>query len=132
MAYINRTGKRKVTDFHAALAPELVENLRASADIRKPKYGPKGIRPSGRILAHNHVRHYAEMPNGLNGFRFWYDWPPGSRKKSRPFGDIDGGKLPDYIVCKCGWRPDLGVHYRIRGMGSANYRVDTFETIMKF
>ena len=40
------------------------------------KYGPKGIRPSGRIMAHNHIRRSAGMPHGVNGFRRWYDWPP--------------------------------------------------------
>jgi hypothetical protein len=70
------------------------------------KYGP---RPSGRILAHNHVRRSADMPQGLNGFRYWYDKP----------------QRADYVVCKCGWRPDLGTHYRIEGMGSADYRCET-------
>jgi hypothetical protein len=88
------------------------------------KYGPRGLRPSGRILAHNHVRRAVNMPHGRNGFRCWYDWPPGSKKKSWHFR-FGNRELPDYVICKCGWRPDLGVHYRIRGMGNANYRCDT-------
>lgn len=87
-------------------------------------HGPKGIRPSGLIMAHNHVRRNVNSPHGANGFRRWYDWPPGSEKKSRYFGKIGDGRLPNYVICKCGWRPDLGVHYRIKGMGSPNYRCD--------
>jgi hypothetical protein len=96
------------------------------------KYGPKGIRPSGRILTHNHIRRHAQMGHGSNGFRYWYDWPPGSKKKSWHFGQVGDGKLPDYVICKCGWRPDLGVHYRIKGVGSAGYRCDTFEAVMSW
>ena len=92
------------------------------------KYGPKGIRPSGRILAHNHIRRHVYMGHGSNGFRRWYDWPPGSNRKSWHFD----GELPDYVVCQCGWRPDLGTHYRIRGMGTAKYRCDTLETVMSW
>jgi hypothetical protein len=77
------------------------------------------------------------MTHGLNGFRCWYDWPPGSGKKSQRFREYDErwkvtgpAELPDYVVCKCGWRPDLGVHYRIRGMGTADYRCDSWEAII--
>ena len=108
-------------------------------DETSRKYGPKGERPSGRILVHNHISRTPYMTHGLNGFRYWYDWPPGSGKKSRHFNtDIVGGKfvrapqeLPNYVVCKCGWRPDLGMHYRIRGMGSADYRCETAESFAK-
>jgi hypothetical protein len=84
------------------------------------KYGPKGIRPSGLIMAHNHVRRFVNSPHGANGFRHWFDWPLGSKKKSRHFDH----ELPDYVICNCGWRPDLGVHYRIKGMGSEDYRCE--------
>lgn len=84
------------------------------------KYGPKGIRPSGLIMAHNQVRRHSTSPHGANGFRRWFDWPPKSKKESRHFHQA----LPDYVICKCGWRQDLGVHYRIKGMGPTNYRCE--------
>ncbi len=95
--------------------------------MSKPKYGPRGLRPSGRILAHNHVRRVVNMPHGVNGFRRWYDWPPGAGKKSKYLAE--GGDGPDYVICKCGWRPDLGVHYRVRGLGTDQYRCDSWETL---
>ena len=82
------------------------------------------VNMKGKILAHNHVRHTVDMEHGANGFRYWFDWPPGSGKKSLYFAEVDNGKLPNYIVCHCGWRPDLGTHYRIKGIGSPNYRCD--------
>jgi hypothetical protein len=30
--------------------------------------------PKGRVLAHNHVRHWDQHPNTLNGFRWWTWW----------------------------------------------------------
>ncbi len=77
------------------------------------KYGPKGKRRSGRVLlVHNDIRHTADMPSGLFGFRIWYDF-------------LDAPQRPTkYTVCKCGWRPDLGTHYRVKSPGSPNYRVE--------
>ena len=40
----------------------------------KPKYGANGVRPSGRVLIHNHDRRYDVMKPGVNGFRTWYDY----------------------------------------------------------
>lgn len=53
---------------------------------------------TGRVLAHNRVRHTVDMPNGRNGFRCW-TWPQ--------------GKVPrNFKLCKCGWS---GLpHYRLR------------------
>jgi hypothetical protein len=76
----------------------------------KPKYGPKGVRPSGRVLVHNRVDW------GGNGFRTWYDYLDAPRHFRRTW---EPGDAPiKYIPCKCDWRPDLGVHYRIKGVGS--------------
>jgi hypothetical protein len=94
---------------------------------RKPKYAD-GVRPSGRILVHNHIRRTATMPPGLNGFRIWYDF----LKYPQHFKNLWDTKPTKYVVCKCGWRPDFGKHYRLKGMGSPNYRVDTPETVSKF
>jgi hypothetical protein len=57
----------------------------------------------GRVLAHNHVQHTIDMPNGLNGFRYW-TWPK--------------GKVPRR--CKCGW---AGLpHYQLRSEDKAGRR----------
>jgi hypothetical protein len=111
---------------------ELLKRFERDVTItRKPKYGTDGVRPSGRVLVHNHIRHTATMPPGLHGFRIWYDF----RDNPQHFKLLQkksNYRPPKYIVCKCGWRPDLGTHYRIEGVGSPNYRVDTPETISKF
>jgi hypothetical protein len=44
-------------------------------------YGPAGEPPSGRILAHNHVRRYPYMPHGWNWFRRWYGYLDKHTKK---------------------------------------------------
>ena len=45
--------------------------------------------PAGRVLAHNHVWHTVDFPNGANGFRCW-TWPK--------------GKVPrGFKRCGCGW-----------------------------
>lgn len=57
---------------------------------------PRSI-PAGRILAHNHVQHTIDMPNGVNGFRCW-------SQRNVP---------PNFKRCRCGWS---GLpHYRLRG-----------------
>lgn len=98
------------------------------------KYGPKGARPSGRILAHNHIRHHAAMGHGMNGFRCWYDYlNKNTNKSGGRFNSPNSRKkhgATDYVVCHCGWLPDLGVHYRVKGMGSPDYRCDTYEVIL--
>jgi hypothetical protein len=50
----------------------------------------------GRVLVHNHAPP-AER-SGTRGFRAWEDDP-----------------TPQYVACGCGWRPDLGIHYRVSG-----------------
>jgi hypothetical protein len=54
-----------------------------------------GRRPRGWVFAHNRVSHSVSTPQGARGFRAFYV-PPSS----------------DWVKCTCGWRPDLGVHYR--------------------
>jgi hypothetical protein len=97
----------------------------------KSKYGPNGERPSGKVMIHNHVRRYAAMSHGMNGFRRWFDYLDDPQIFARSHGK-NAGPPPKYIVCKCGWRPDLGTHYRVKGMGTANYRCDSFEEIIQF
>ena len=60
------------------------------------------IRPAtpGRVLVHNHVR--PAQRSGTRRFRVW-EIDPSSR----------------YEVCDCGWRPELGAHYRVRRPGAA-------------
>jgi hypothetical protein len=72
-------------------------------------------RQGGRVLVHNHVRHTASMAHGRNGFRCWTKI-----------------KRADLELCKCGWRPDLGTHYRVKGVGTPNYRCEEEEVIAAF
>jgi hypothetical protein len=52
--------------------------------------------PPGRILAHGHVRPVSpKAKQNVNGFRFFA---------------VDLTSL--WTICDCGWRPDLGMHYR--------------------
>jgi len=72
---------------------------RTTPKRREQIYG--GKRPAGYRLAHNHVAHDARTPNGLNGFRrFWI--PPEWIEQN------------EWVLCECGWREDLGPHYRHR------------------
>jgi len=54
------------------------------------------VRPAGFILCHNHIKHHARTRQGTNGFRAWFSLPSAK-----------------HLVCDCGWRPELGKHYRI-------------------
>jgi hypothetical protein len=51
-------------------------------------------------FAHNDVRHTARTRSGTNGFRAW---------------PVDDPAYPAaiYVACNCGWRPELGTHYRV-------------------
>jgi len=64
-------------------------------------YGLSG--PRDWVIVHNHILHTVDMPHGVNGFRYWRS--PHSREH--------------HALCRCGWRPDLGRHYRIRGTSGA-------------
>jgi hypothetical protein len=66
------------------------------ADLEHVEWGLGIVRPKGFILFHNHVRHTARTRQGTNGFRAWFS--PASDK---------------YVVCDCGWRRELGKHYRV-------------------
>lgn len=98
------------------------------------KYGPNGERASGRILAHNHIRRYERMPNGLNGFRIWYDFlDPEQQRLKGHFRNIHKVEPSlagiEYVRCECGWRPDLGTHYRVKAANQDDYRCDSFEAV---
>jgi hypothetical protein len=54
---------------------------------------PKHV-PPGTILVHNHIRHSARTPIGLNGFRAWLAYPS-----------------PRYVRCRCKWTATK--HYRV-------------------
>jgi hypothetical protein len=66
---------------------EAIEAYRL-ADVRAP--------PVDKILVHNRVAHGPRTEQGINGFRAWWATP----------GE-------EYASCDCGWRPDLGPHYRV-------------------
>jgi hypothetical protein len=52
--------------------------------------------PPGKIVAHNvDFGGNVNRTHGDDGFRVWFDDPSDK-----------------YGVCTCGWRPDLGTHYR--------------------
>jgi hypothetical protein len=51
--------------------------------------------PAGKILVHNNVVPAKRI--GSRGFRIWYVVPDSAK----------------YVVCDCGWAPELGEHYRI-------------------
>jgi hypothetical protein len=55
-----------------------------------------GARPPGMVLVHNHVRRIAR--SSTRGFRAWLQ-PPAA----------------NLVECDCGWRPELGAHYRVAG-----------------
>jgi hypothetical protein len=51
--------------------------------------------PAGKLLVHNNVVPAKRI--GSRGFRIWYVSPDSAK----------------YVVCDCGWAPELGEHYRI-------------------
>jgi hypothetical protein len=59
------------------------------------RYIPRKL-PAGKLLVHNKVRPVKHI--GLNGFRIWLQSPEDD---------------PKLVVCKCGWAPHLGEHYRV-------------------
>jgi hypothetical protein len=52
--------------------------------------------PSGHILVHNTVRRAPQTHQGSRSFRAWWTQPD-----------------TELVLCDCGWRPDLGKHYRV-------------------
>jgi hypothetical protein len=52
--------------------------------------------PQGQVLVHNRVQ--PASPIGMNGFRIW----------RQSLAD-----KPKLTICKCGWAPQAGVHYRV-------------------
>jgi hypothetical protein len=53
--------------------------------------------PEGWLLAHNNIKHGVAARHGIGGFRVFWLEPKTHRH---------------WVVCDCGWRPDLGTHYR--------------------
>jgi hypothetical protein len=56
--------------------------------------------PRGQILVHNRVHHTERTGQGTRGFRAWWTKP-----------------AAEFVSCDCGWRPDLGKHYRVERPG---------------
>jgi hypothetical protein len=56
--------------------------------------------PPGQILVHNQGKSTRRTFQSAHGFRAWWA-EPGA----------------EFILCDCGWRPDLGVHYRVHRPG---------------
>jgi hypothetical protein len=53
--------------------------------------------PKEKIAVHNNAEHHRGQSSGEGGFRVWFDDPH-----------------ENYVVCHCGWRPDLGTHHQVR------------------
>jgi hypothetical protein len=51
----------------------------------------------GQVIVHNHVLPAEET--GLRGFTVWRQDPS-----------------PHIVKCDCGWAPQLGIHYRVKGI----------------
>ncbi len=58
----------------------------------------KDGRPTAMVLMHNQIRHGPRTRSGTNGFRAWLAHP--EEEKQTP--------------CDCGWRPELGPHFRVK------------------
>jgi hypothetical protein len=56
--------------------------------------------PPGHILVHNRVETSPRTHQGFRGFRAWWTQPS-----------------KELVLCDCGWRPDLGEHYRVQRPG---------------
>jgi hypothetical protein len=56
--------------------------------------------PPGQILVHNQGKSTRRTFQSTHGFRAWWA-EPGA----------------EFILCDCGSRPDLGVHYRVHRAG---------------
>jgi hypothetical protein len=58
---------------------------------RRQRYGRflPGTIGKDRVLAHNHIRHTADMHCGVNGFR-WWTWHKDQKPKH-------------FLRCDCGW-----------------------------
>jgi hypothetical protein len=75
-----------------------VHNNRFANLIDSYRLATKEPPPAGYILVHN-------LPDS-HGFRAWWTKP----------GD-------ELVLCDCGWRPDLGEHYRVQRPGSSAERL---------
>jgi hypothetical protein len=87
-----------------------------SIEIDGQRYGemdqiPRKV-PEGRVLAHNHARHTADMGCGWNGFR-WWTWP----KEQVP---------PNFAPCACGY---AGLPHVAFKKHADSYKCETWEVI---
>ena len=70
--------------------------MKISYEIVTDRTGAAKAAPDGKILVHNRIQPAsARTRQGAKGFRFF------AAASSELWG-----------VCDCGWRPDLGTHYR--------------------
>jgi hypothetical protein len=56
--------------------------------------------PAGQILVHNRVETTPRTGQGTRGFRARWAKP-----------------ATEFVLCDCGWRPDLGKHHRVERAG---------------
>jgi hypothetical protein len=77
---------------------------RADKGERKQIYW-RSRHPDDYLLAHNPVQPvHVRQQHGVSGFRVMRIPPEWTTKDENPF-----------VVCDCGWRADLGVHYSCGG-----------------
>jgi hypothetical protein len=73
-----------------------VHNNRFAKLIDSYRLATKEPPPAGHILVHDNVKHTPSTQQDTRGFRAWWA-KPGN----------------EFVPCDCGWRPDLGEHYRV-------------------
>jgi hypothetical protein len=61
--------------------------------------------PAGYILVHNHIQSVPRTRQSARGFRVWWATPGA-----------------EFVLCRCGWRPDLGQHYQVQRLGPVSRR----------
>jgi hypothetical protein len=84
---------------------------------RRQRYGKYFLGKIGkdRVLAHNQVRHTADMHCGINGFR-WWTWHRSQKPKH-------------FVRCDCGW---AGLPHFRGDFTSKNYRCDSRSAVRKY
>ena len=77
-------------------------------------YNLRTRRTPGQVLAHNHVTHGRTSRNNYNGFQAFY---------------VECNE--NWVVCRCGWRRDQGVHYKPAGHDSFDAMSGDDDTLLR-
>jgi hypothetical protein len=87
-------GRRRESAVAATIGRAALAEARRNAALAKER-GVRYVRvftiprsiPAGRVLAHNHIKHTVNTPQGWRGFRAWTEKAP----------------PPGWVKCECGW-----------------------------